>query len=169
MRFTHDIQQFAETLPARVERAATVYADGQGDVLGPIEAQFRNVNSDYGTTRSMSWGGYYQPEVGANDVGDDIANYGELAEALPGNRTLSLGSLSGSLMREMHTSSPGRRTGTAALIDPRAFGSSNGVGRLDHLGAGKKKVEQRPWYENPVYLGAGSVAIIGTVWFLTRK
>jgi len=49
-------------------------------------------------------------------------------------------------------------------IGAAPYTNTFGIHRLRGLGG-----YEGPWYENPWYLGAGALAIIGGVWFLTKK
>jgi LPXTG-motif cell wall-anchored protein len=50
----------------------------------------------------------------------------------------------------------------------KAITDANGWGQYETLWASSACMT-KSWYENPWYLGAGAAAIIGAVWFATRK
>lgn len=187
-------QNVANSLPGVMDRSGVAYGGGQNrDMAGSWQAGLDDLHQRFRTTRGDgSWGGYNVPSE-HNPVQDMIGVYGQGTKQLPDRSaratTLSLGRLSGSLMREAREVLP-RRVGNpfGPGVDSRAFGSGNqgihgnvharirdlqGLGALPYTSTfgvrGLGAVDAPPWYENPLYLGAGAVAIIGGVWFLTRK
>jgi hypothetical protein len=173
----------ASALPGLSARAPVAYAGGQNeDVAGPEQQQLVDIHSRFDTTRGGgSWGGYYVPGQGANPIDGMISSYSTGTKAMPGDVARSqmlnfsgLGRVSGSMMREVRRSPSVH--GMGSPINPEAFGSGSGTlglgatvyANVKQLG-GRLGAIDRPWYENPWYLGGGAVAIIGTVWFFTRK
>lgn len=176
----------ANALPGMSARAPVAYAGGQNqDVAGPEQAQLMDIHERFDTTRGRgSWGGYYVPGQGGNPVESMVDTISTGTKAMPGDVARSqmlnfsgLGRVSGSMMREIRRS-PSVHGGLGSVINVDAFGAGAASGTLGLGGSvyanvknlsGRLGAVDRPWYENPWYLGAGSVAIIGAVYWLTRK
>lgn len=188
-------QNMADSLPGAAARAPVAYAGGQNqNIAGPEQAQLMDIHQNFNTTRGRgSWGGYNVPSAGVDPVGSMTDAYSMGVKAMPGDVARSqmlnfsgLGRVSGSMpgMREIRRS-PSVHGALGSQINPAAFGSGSGTlglgatvyanvrqlsGRSYQDGAIRLgALSDGPWYENPWYLGGGAVAIIGAVWFLTRK
>lgn len=179
-------QTQANALPGMAARAPVVYAGGQNqDIAGPEQAQLMDIHQTFNTTRGNgSWGGYNVPGMGPNPVDGMIDSFAAGTKSMPGDVARSqvlnfsgLGRVSGSMMREVRRSPSVHGMGElGSMINPAAFGSGSGTlglgatvyANVKQL-SGRLGAVVRPWYENPWYLGAGALAIVGSVWFLTRK
>jgi hypothetical protein len=174
----------ANALPGMAARAPVAYAGGQNqDIAGPEQQQLTDIHAQFDTSRGRgSWGGYYVPGQGANPIEGMVSTYAAGTKTMPGDVARSqmlnfsgLGRVSGSMMREVRRS-PSVHGALGSPIDPSAFGSDSGTlglgatvyARVKNL-TGRLGSVDRPWYENPWYLIPGAGAIVGMVWFLTRK
>lgn len=180
-------QSVANGLPGRAARSQVAYAGGQNqNVPQPWQDQAQDLHQTYRTTEGGgSWGGYNVP--GAYDPVGSMTNTlntgvnampGDVADSQMLNLSGGLGRVSGSMMREARRMAPRTRGPYGPGMDPRAFGTSNGTLGLgatvyanvrDLQGMRGLGAVDAAWYENPLYLGLGVVAIIGTTWYLTRK
>ena len=150
-------QTQANQLPGDIYRAGVLNAAGQNqNIRAPWDAQADNINAANGSLpgRGVNFGGYpavssYDPvrsmrqgyQGAADSFGPSVTNAG----------TLSLGRTSGGA-RHIRVLGTGC-TGCAA----------QGMYGLGAAASGAS------WYENPWYLGAGAVAVLGAVWFLSKK
>jgi len=182
-------QAAANGLPGQAARAQVAYAGGQNqNVPQPWQDQAQDLHETYRTSRGGgSWGGYNLPSAGYDPVGSMASVYNTGVDTMPNemiesqrvNLSGGLGRVSGSMMREYRRAFPRMQGPYGPGMDPRAFGMASGTLGLgatvyanirDLQGVrGLGAVSDVAWYENPLYLGAGAVAIIGAVWYLTRK
>ncbi len=181
-------QSVANGLPGRAAQSQVAYAGGQNqNVPNPWQEQAQDLHQTYRTTEGGgSWGGYNVPSSNYDPIASMTQAYNSGVKAMPGQMTDSqqlnlqggLGRLSGSMMREYRRSFPRTLGPYGPGMDPRAFGVASGTLGLgatvyanirDLQGVRGLRGTDVAWYENPLYLGAGAVAIIGTVWYLTRK
>lgn len=188
-----EYQNMANALPGMAARAPVAYAGGQNQhIVGPEQALAQDIHGMYSTTAGRgSWGGYFVPGAAPNPIEGMVDAYSMGTKAMPGDVARSqmlslgggLGRVSGVLpsMREVRRSPSVRGGSLGSFVNPRAFGSGSsgtlGVGATVYANvrdlSGTRGFRglgsTMPWYENPWYLGGGAVAIIGAVWFLTRK
>lgn len=138
------------------------------DVVGPWARQARNINSAHHTTP----GGYFVPKVGRDHVGADIDAYARDVSQLHGDVqraqtvNLSLGRVSGAMSRVTSITGP-HNSGVLPNIDPRAYGSTNGLGHLTvedpsplNISRYLRGVDGGAWYEN-TWLQVGAAVAVG--------
>jgi hypothetical protein len=151
-------QTQANALPGDIYRAGVLNAAGQNqNFQAPWMAQADNINVDNGSmgSRSINYGGYpavssYNPVLDMRNGYQGAAN-GFNARVVNAD-TLGLGRVSGGVRHARVV----RGTGCTGCAAQGVYG----------LGAA---ADGSSWYENPWYLGAGAAAILGAVWFLTKK